>query len=105
MRRINNLTNWTIFTGDARQYARQKWGDATVYFAVSKDGEKMDGHAKIEYLPLPWNEYDFYSNLNWLDVASAKKDMSPKEFYYDVIELLGVESFYICDAGANYSWL
>lgn len=101
MRKINNLTDWTNFIGDARHSAN----GSDVYFAVSKTGEEWDGQAKIEYRSASYFVDDFWSYLSWSDVASEKKDMSPREFYDDVVELLGVESFYIVDTGANYNWL
>lgn len=103
MRKIENLTDWTKFIGDARFYARDNWEDTTIYFAVSKNGDNWDGQATIEYRPAPYKDY--WSYLNWQDVASAYKDMSPRAFYADIVELLGGESFYICDTGANYKWL
>ena len=99
MRKINNLTDWTNFIGDAKRNAN----GSDVYFAVSKDGDNWDGQAEIKYRPAPYG--DVWSHLTWLDVSSAYKDMSPRAFYADIVELLGGESFCICDTGANYSWL
>lgn len=99
MRKINNVSDWVDFIGDAKHNAN----GSDVYFAVSKTGAEWDGQAKIEYRPAPYN--DVWSYLSWQDVESALPIMSPKDFYDDVIELLGGESFYIVDTGANYSWL
>jgi hypothetical protein len=99
MRKIENIHDWVNFIGDAKHNAN----GSDVYFAVSKDGGNWDGQAKIEYRPAPYD--DIWSYLNWQDVASAYKDMSPRDFYADIVELLGVEPFYIVDTGANYSWL
>lgn len=99
MRKIENIHDWTNFIGDAKHNAN----GSDVYFAVSKTGDNWDGQVKIDYRPAPYG--DMWSYLNWQDVSSAYKDMSPRAFYADIVEFLGGESFYICDTGANYSWL
>ena len=101
MRKISSKKDWNDFVADVEYFLGEDGNYKEGAFAVSENGDDWNGHFYTEF------EKDadgFYClNLSFKDYGHTEWENSSQFFN----GLLGNyhTPFYICDTGANYSWL
>ena len=101
MRKIENKKDWEDFVADVEYNLGEVESYMTGAFAVSQDGDDWNGHFYTEF---DTDNDGYFINDFSINPAESSEWETPEQFFDGLIGNYSFP-FYICDTGANYSWL